>query len=89
MSESRQIVLQRLAICDSVRKSASVIRRFGDSLIPRIRGCLIPLHCLQEFPAECSEWGSENMWVSTRLSSDSIVTCWLDLEQRLYLRYIG
>ena len=39
MSESRRIARQRLAIRDSVKMSASAIRRFGDSVIPRIRGC--------------------------------------------------
>ena len=39
LSESRRIARQRLAIRDSVKMSASAIRRFGDSVIPRIRGC--------------------------------------------------
>ena len=39
MSESRRIARQRLAIRDSVKMSASTIRRFGDSVIPRISGC--------------------------------------------------
>ena len=39
LSESRRIARQRLAIRDSVKISASAIRRFGDSVIPRIRGC--------------------------------------------------
>ena len=40
--ESRRIARQRLAIRDSVKMSASAasaIRRYGDSVIPRIRGC--------------------------------------------------
>ena len=39
LSESRQIARQRLAIRDSVKISALAIRRFGDSVIPRIKGC--------------------------------------------------
>ena len=39
LSESRRIARQHLAIRDSVEMSASAIRRFGDSVIPRIRGC--------------------------------------------------
>ena len=39
LSESRRIARQRLAIRDSVKISASAIRRFGDSVIPRIKGC--------------------------------------------------
>ena len=37
--ESRRIARQRPTICDSVKMSASLIRRFGDSVIPRISGC--------------------------------------------------
>ena len=39
LSESRRIARQRLAIRDSVKMSDSAIRRFGDSVIPRISGC--------------------------------------------------
>ena len=39
LSESRRIARQSLAIRDSVKMSASAIRWFGDSVIPRIRGC--------------------------------------------------
>ena len=39
LSESRRIERQRLAIRDSVKMSSLAIRRFGDSVIPRISGC--------------------------------------------------
>ena len=52
LSESRRIARQRLAIRDSVKMSASAIRRFGDSVIPRIRGCQLDL----AGPGQAQRW---------------------------------